>query len=440
MVDLKTKLSLFSLLSKLGVTLLFLIFLPWLVERISLNQADNDLMLKREQTIGLIGEIGIEPFISSDTINEFGSYNILKEEFISLEKTDTVPDLNYINVSDRLIDNEKITYRVLNYTLIIDGQKYLLEIGKSLASIKNARKNITSIILLFMVLIIMITLATDIQFTRAVLKPLYRITEKLKGISVPATFDKTPIKTNTLDFVNLDKVLTDLMAQINESFRKEKEITVNISHELLTPVSVIRSKLENILLSDKVYPETAGRIEESLKTLLRLQGLVNSLLLIARIESKQYLMEDSFSAKELLDDIIGELYPISEDKGVGLIKENIDDFLVVKANRSLIFSMFYNVINNGVKNTPQEGKVTVKGYPVKNGFRVIITDTGRGMSNDQLNDLFSRFRGGRRNNEDGTGIGLAIAKSIADLHGIQISVVSELEGGTEFSFFFLGNS
>ena len=139
MKDLKAKLAFFNLFSKVGVAVLFLIFLPWLVERINLRQVDNDLIQKREKTIELIGEIGIEPFISSDTVKTFGSYNILKEEFISIERTDTLPDLNLINISDRIIENERITYRVLNYTLIIDGQKYLIETGKSLGSIVNAR-------------------------------------------------------------------------------------------------------------------------------------------------------------------------------------------------------------------------------------------------------------------------------------------------------------
>ncbi len=68
---------------------------------------DNDLVQKREQIIGLIGRIGIEPFISTDTTVAFGSYNILKEEFVSLEKTDLKEELNDIEVSDRIIEDEE---------------------------------------------------------------------------------------------------------------------------------------------------------------------------------------------------------------------------------------------------------------------------------------------------------------------------------------------
>jgi signal transduction histidine kinase len=436
MIRLKSKLALFNLLSKLVFTSLFLILLPSIIERINLRQVDNDLIRKREKTISLIEKIGIEPFIYSDTSVAFGSYNILKEEFISLERSDIEGELNQIEVSNRIIEDEEITYRVLNYTLIVDGQKYLLEIGKSLLSIQNAQKNIYKIILAFLVFIILATLVTDLQYTRIILNPLEKITNKLKEISSPSKFDRTPVKTNTSDFVGLDNALRDLMIQIDESFQKEKEITVNISHELMTPISVLRSKLENILLQNDIDPETANKIEESLKTLHRLQSLVNSLLLIARIESHQYLRDDTFSIQSLLGEIIDELNPLAEDKEVNLNAEFIRDYVFKEANRSLVFSMFYNVLNNAVKNTDQGGKIIVSGNVVHNGFQVIIADTGKGMNETQMSTIFSRFKTRNIYDEDGTGIGLAIAKSIADFHKIEVSVYSEVKKGTTFSFIF----
>ena len=436
MIRLKSKLALFNLLSKLVFTSLFLILLPSIIERINLRQVDNDLIRKREKTINLIEKIGIEPFINSDTSVAFGSYNILKEEFISLERADVEGELNQIEVSNRIIEDEEITYRVLNYTLIVDGQKYLLEIGKSLASIQNAKKNISRIILAFLVFIILATLVTDLQYTRIILNPLEKITNKLKEISSPSKFDRTPVKTNTSDFVGLDNALRDLMIQIDEAFRKEKEITVNISHELMTPISVIRSKLENILLKSDNDPETANKIEESLKTLHRLQSLVNSLLLIARIESRQYLRDDTFSIRNLLEEIIDELKPFTDDKKVTMTTEFIRDYMFKEGNRSLLFSMFYNVINNAVKNTDQGGKIAVSGNVVRNRYKVIVTDTGKGMDETQMSTLFSRFKTRNVQDEDGTGIGLAIAKSIADFHTIEVSVYSEVEKGTTFSFIF----
>ncbi len=145
---LKTKLSLFNLLSKIAFAALFLLLMPLIIERINLVQIDNSLIQKREQVISQITEIGIEPFIQSDSSDAFGSYNILKEEFIGLERIDTTEDLNYINVAPRLIEDEEIEYRVLNYSFIINDQKYLLEIGKSLESIQYTEKNIRKVMVI----------------------------------------------------------------------------------------------------------------------------------------------------------------------------------------------------------------------------------------------------------------------------------------------------
>ena len=434
------KLALFNLLSKLVFTLLFLLLLPFLIERISLLQVDNELIQEREQVITLISRIGIEPFITSDNGNVFGSYNILKEEFISLERIDLKEDANYIDVSQRLIEGENITYRVLNYSFKVDGNTYLLEVGKSLSSILHTQKNIKKVMLLFLVFIILITFLTDLQYTRQLLRPLDIITNKLKGISNPSIFDKTPVRTTTSDFHHLDNALIELMRHIDQLFQNEKEITVNISHELLTPISVLRSKLENLLIRSDIGSEISTKIEESLKTLHRLQSLVNSLLLIARIESQQYLRDESFSVNEVLHEIISEIIPIAEDAGIIIKEEFENDFHIKSANRSLLFSMFYNILNNAVKNTPSQGEVIVKTTLYENNYTVTITDTGKGMTETQMSTLFSRFKTKVGNNVDGIGIGLAIAKSIADFHGIEILVSSIIMKNTSFSFRFPENS
>jgi signal transduction histidine kinase len=438
MARLRIKLSFFNLLSKLVFTGMFLLVMPYLVERINLIQTDNNLIEMREQVISLVAKVGIEPFLTSETENTFGSYNILKDEFISLERFDSDEDANFIEVSERMIEDEKIIYRVLNYTFKVDNKKYLLEVGKSLESIQHTEKNTRKVMLVFLAFIILITFITDLLYTRRLLRPLDAITRKLKDISDPSKYDKTPVKTTTSDFVRLDNALKELMAHIDELFRKEKEITVNISHELLTPVSVLRSKLENLLMRDDLSPEISARIEESLKTLHRLQSMVNSLLLIARLESRQYLRNETFPVNEVLSEIISELSPIAEDSNILLEKEFNYDFQVSQANRSLLFSMLYNVVNNAVKNTPAGGKVFIKSFNDKGHFKVSVSDTGKGMSEAQLNNLFSRFK--TRTEINGIGIGLAIAKSIADFHSIVITVESVPDKGTVFSFAFPENS
>ena len=440
MTKLKVKLAIFNLLSKMVFALLFLMFMPYIVERINLIQIDNNLIQKREQVLSLISKIGIEPFIASDTGNVFGNYNIFKEEFISLERVDLEGDQSFIEITTRLIEGDVITFRVLNYSFKVEGNMYLLEVGRSLTSILQTQQNIKKVSWMFLISIILVTFLTDLYYTGRLLRPLDKITKKLKGISEPSIFDRRPVRTTTSDFKRLDKALIELMAHIEELFRKEKDITVNISHELFTPVSVIRSDLEILLIRNDLEPAIAEKIEDSLKMLYRLQSLINSLLLIARLESQQYLRDESFSVNELLTEIINEIKPIADDAGIILKKELALDYIFSGANKSLTFSMFYNIVNNAVKNTPQGGNIIIRSYVEGNKFIVTVTDTGKGMTQAQMATLFSRFKTRSGNQVDGTGIGLAIAKSIADFHSVEIIVDSAVSEGTSFSFRFSENS
>jgi len=435
MIRLQTKLTLFNLISKLVFSALFIGFLPLITERIITMQTDRELIGKREEVISLISKAGIEPFITPETDTGFGSYNILKEEFISLERIDLAEDWNFIEVTQRIIDDETIDYRVLNYSLKIDGQTYLLEIGKSLTSIMNAERNIRSVILILLAVFILVTLLADLLFTARVLRPLRIITKRIESTSTPYLSASEPLSTTTEDFIELDRTLREMMQKIEELFRKEKEITVNISHELMTPVSVLRGRLENMLMKKGLDPETENGIDESLKTLHRLKVLINSLLMISRIERKQYLKEDSIKISELLGEVRDELLPIAADAGVSVSMQCAGDFIFRNANRSLLFSMFYNVVNNAVKNTPAGGMIDINAAVNDGKPEVSVSDTGKGMTPLQLEDLFSRFKKEISQDENSSGIGLAITKSIADFHNIDIQVLSEPGKGTKFLFF-----
>ncbi len=440
MMKLQTKLALFNLLSKLVFSALFIGFLPLIIERINIRQTDNELIDKREEVIDLISEVGIEPFMTSDTNDGFGSYNILKEEFISLERVDLSQEWNFIDVTQRLIEDEAIDYRVLHYSFRVDGEPYLLEIGQSLSSITYAGRNIRNVILIFLAIFIAVTLLSDLFYTSRILRPLRVITGRLKETTSPSSVSADPVRTSTEDFIQLDRTLREMMKKIDDLFRKEKEITVNISHELMTPVSVLRSKLENMLLSENLDPVIETGIEESLRTLHRLKTLVNSLLMIARIESRQYLKEDIVEIGALIKEVTDEISPVADDSGVEIIINCNRNYILSHSNRSLLFSMFYNVVNNSVKHTPAGGRIEISGTEGEGRFEVSVCDTGRGMTPEQLDRLFSRFSTRLEPGGDSTGIGLAITKSIADFHDIPVRVLSEPDKGTKFFFFFPGIS
>lgn len=435
MIKLRYKLGLFNVLSKFLFGAVFVLLMPAILERINTLQTDNELINKRERVIDLIERWGVEFFLEDVENDTYGSYNILREEYISLERVELEEHWNFIEVTRRNIEDEIIDYRVLNYTFLIDGEMYLLEIGKSLSSIHKTEKNITKLMWLFLLVFVLISSITDISFATFIIRPLERINQKLKKTSTPAQFDTTLVRTSTTEFIQLDQTLNELMQKINELFRKEKETTSNISHELLTPISVLRGKLENLMLQKDLSNESLQKTEEALKTLHRLKTMVNSLLMIARVESHQYLKEDTFFAEELMEEVLEELSPMAEDKNITFHSHFDLKIKFEHANRALLFNMFYNIVNNAIKYTQSNGVISLATFRQNNYSVLKISDNGPGMNEIQLQNLFTRFKNTAKHKNSGTGIGLAISKTIADFHGIQIQVKSTETKGTEFFFY-----
>lgn len=435
MLKLRYKLALFNVLSKAAFGLAFVILMPVLLERINTIQTDNELIGKREQVIDLIGEWGLD-ILPGTYDATFGSYNILKEEYISLEPAADSLLWNFIEVAYRQVEEEIIEYRVLNYTFFIDGENYLLEIGKSLTSIRVAERNIRRITLFLLILFVLVTMVSDISFGARVVRPIEKIAWRLKKSAASLSYEHTKDVSNTSEFAYLDQAISDLMDKIRELFRKEKDITANISHELLTPLMVLRSKLENISMQANLDEETLIKIEESLKTLHRLKTMVNSLLLIARVESHQYLRNEKVNVHKVLDEIAEELLPMAEDKNIALETNLSGDDTFNKANTSLIFAMFYNVVNNAIKFTPTGGNVKISAAREKDQLVVSIADTGPGMDKAQQERLFQRFKKGQSGKDQGSGIGLAIAGTIAAFHQIRIVIKTSPGNGSTFFFNF----
>jgi signal transduction histidine kinase len=437
MIKLRYKLGLFNLVSKILFGILFLASMPLILERINTEQTDNELIGKREQVLEIIAEWGVESFLSDDQESSFGSYNILKEEYISIEKVNLDENWNFIEITNRLIEDEIIDYRVLNYSFLVDDEMYLLEIGKSLKSIKQTEKHIRTFTLIFLLVFILVSFISDLTYVRTLTSPLEKITDRLKKTLSPAGYGMSGhLPTNTYEYAYLDRTLSELMRKLDLLIQNEKQVTSNISHELLTPVSVLRSKMENMLALPHLDPEVEIKLEESLKTLHRLKTMVKSLMMIARLESQQYLKEDSFNVKDIIDEVLEELSPISEDKEVTIVKQLNAAINISAANRSLFFIMIYNVINNAVKFTPPKGVITITTEMISSKPNLKVSDTGEGMDKTQLDELFSRFKKKSATDEKGNGLGLAITKSIAEFHNIPVTVSSNRNIGTQFSFFF----
>lgn len=430
-LKLKSQLAIFNAFSKALIITLLVFLIPWLVSEISIKETDEILVQKLDQVFELVDSLGINSYIDMDAeYKAFGSYNILKEEFISIEpiKNDTL--INIIQFSERNIEDEIVDYRVLSYSIEENGNNYVIEIGKSISTIYRFEQNLKRFAFLFLIVIISLTFLFDLSFIQYLLKPFDKIVKKLKSTNHPSSFNYNSVKTSTWDFEYLDETIHSLMRKIETAFNDERDYISNVSHELLTPVSIIQSKLDNILNESNLSDEDMLKIFESKKTLRRLTNLVRTLLMMSRIENEEYILTEEVNINNTITKVIEEIEDRIEAKELELIIDLKATDFVMNGNENLLFTLFYNFINNAIRYTEQ-GHIKIVSYKKDNNFIVEITDTGIGIQKEKIPDIFSRFKNSSET-KDSYGLGLALSKKICDYHNINVKVLSESGKGSSF--------
>jgi two-component system, OmpR family, sensor histidine kinase ArlS len=435
-VKLLSKLTLFITLSKLAIVGLFVFILPYLVERIASIYTNNTLREQKKKVLDIVSRDGVDYYLQGE--ESYGSYTMLKEEYIALEPADNFVKLDTIQTTQRIIESDTLNYRVLSHTFRIGDNSYLLEIGKTTASISQYSRPLQLIALYVLISLVLITIVIDLLFTHSLLKPLGNIIRtKLLNQKFPFNHNIPPVKTSTSDFKYLDNSLIELMEQINEAFEKEREFTANASHELMTPISILQNKLENLMLHEDVNEPVQEKLVEMMRTLNRLKKIVHSLLLISRIDNAQFVKSDSVSVRELIDDIQEEMEQRFEEKTIAFSQQITSNVVLQNVNKDLLFQMLYNLVNNAIKYNKSEGRILIsEGSSGSGSFSLVIEDTGIGINEQELPLIFNRFKKANYSEGVGFGLGLSIVKSIADFHAIDIDVASKLDEGTTFTISF----
>lgn len=437
-MKLKTKLTLFNAISKLVIVVLFVLLVPLLIKRISRNYVDNNLIKQQKKFLQIVRNQGIKNYIPDG--ETYGSYYLpLKEEYLTIE-TDTVPGhkIDTIKNERRLVEQDTIEYRILSHTFEIGKHKYLLEIGKSVATLDDTSAPLQNIAFVVLIGMILLTILADLFYTNRVLNPLGHIIKtKLIGQKFPNFGSYKEVKTSTSDFQYLDISIHKMIETIEAAFQKEREFISNASHELMTPISILQSKIENMFDREDVADDLKVRLLEMQKILNRLKSITKTLLLISQIENEQFLKEDQISINQLLQEVYDEISIRLTDKNLTFDILVPEDVTLVNVNRFLLFNLFFNLVNNAIKYNKPDGEIVITTELEGGNLVVNITDTGTGISAEDMPLIFNRFKKVRQSmQQDSFGLGLPIVKSIATFHDIKIEVDSVKNVGSNFRLIF----
>jgi signal transduction histidine kinase len=435
---LELKLALIGAISKLIIFLILFTVVQQTIDSLALEHTDRDLIKKKDKALSIIKKIGIKTYLDAEQDSVFASYNILKDEYITITlDPNGKHEEGTFSQEARIIEGEEFDFRILNYNFVIDHQQYSLEIGKNIQLIYNLDKTIKNISVSIILIVLVITILFDLGIYKYLLHPLNQmIIPKLKTVDNPESFEYTEIDSSTSDFVYLNTTINELMHKVNEILKNQRKFIGDVSHELFTPISVMQSKLDNLLVSGKLPAKTVEMIMDQQKQLIRLQHIIKALLLISRIENDQYAKNDKVNLHELVEEIVANIEERAHITNISLENRISKDTYLSNVNKYLIYILLFNLVSNAIKYNKDGGSVQVYDEQGESNLLVVVKDNGIGIAMENLDLIFKRFKRMESTKEEGQGLGLSIVSSIAAFHDVTIEVKSQPGEGSKFIISF----
>jgi two-component system sensor histidine kinase QseC len=266
---------------------------------------------------------------------------------------------------------------------------------------------------LYLFLIAVVILINNFVLQR-LWQPFYSFLNQLKNYRIGSNARFPEVTTRTKEFIDLQKAVTILLQQNIETYEQQKQFIGNASHELQTPLAIVTNKLELLIEKGNLSSDQAEGIAEIMSIIDRLVRLNKSLLLLTKIENKQFLDNRIISLNELVKQSVNDLEEIAEFMEIGIhVSEQAD--VAIEMDRSLATIIVSNLLRNALFHNVSGGSVKVD--IVKNG--IIVSNTGITTPLD-AEKIFTRFYKSE-SDQNGSGLGLTIVKAICDLYGFSIS-------------------
>jgi signal transduction histidine kinase len=295
--------------------------------------------------------------------------------------------------------------RALVTSALIDGVNRKIVIMESKVETEDLIQIIFFITIGVILSLLLVLFIVNRFFLNRLWQPFYNILGQLKGFSLTGNKEIEGTPSRTDEFAELNNAVTAMASRVKSDYKDLKTFTENASHELLTPIAVINSKLDSLLQTGD-YNETQSKLlTDVYDAVTRLTRLNQSLLLLVKIENRLVTDEQDIDLKQLIEEKLSELKELFYDKGLELSTSlNIKH---IKASKYLVDILLNNLLSNAIRHSRVNGWVVV----ALDADKLVISNTADGSTlvNDEI---FKRFN--KSSNSEGTGLGLTISKQICD--------------------------
>lgn len=270
--------------------------------------------------------------------------------------------------------------------------------------------------------------------------PISRVIKTSKMIEKGNYRDRVDVKSNIIEINQLTDTINNLASSLENQEILRKRLTGDVAHELRTPLATLQSHMEAMI--DGIWEADAQRLKSCHEEIVRISKLVGDLERLTKYESENMVLnKTSFNLVELIKGIILNFQGQFKAKNIKL-DFNETNAIEIKGDRDKLSQVIINLLSNSLKYTNEGGRVYINVSEENEEVKITIGDNGIGISREDLPYIFERFYRADKSRSrmtGGSGIGLAIAKTIVESHGGSIEVKSELEKGSEFTLRLLKN-
>ena len=304
--------------------------------------------------------------------------------------------------------NEIDRFRGLSRVIKVNGENYLLTVETNIEETEETAIAIAILTFLFFLILVVGFLILNKRLSVKLWQPFRNTLTKLKTFNLNSQNKISFEESKILEFEELNVALNKLIEHTISVYKSQKEFTENASHELQTPLAIIKNKLDILLQKEALTDRQYQIIEDINKALTRVSRINKNLLLLAKIENQQFDESETINLSELSEECLEQLKEHFSTKELS-VHTSIEKDCVVTGNRVLIEVLINNLLLNSIKHSSQKGIVEVK--LSQSGF--IISNSG--TTTLEKEHLFKRFKKSSEESS-GSGLGLSIVEQICKRH------------------------
>jgi heavy metal sensor kinase len=335
-----------------------------------------------------------------------------------------------------------VPVRVMSSVVTLQGERYYVQLATTLGAFYLALDRFRQLMFWLIPLMIAVASAGGYWLSGRALLPVGRVIEDARSISVQDMSRRLLVPSTHDELQRLSETLNDLLARMELAFRRITRFTADASHELRAPIALIRGTAEVALLQQRNGETYRAALRDILSEAERTSKLIEDLLTMARADSgASRLAMEPVDLSEPLLEACSQPAALAESKGVHF-EPNVPGStatMVAVGDRDALRRLFLILLDNAVKYTLPGGSVRIELAQSDDETRVTVRDTGIGIAPEDLEHIFERFYRAdkaRQRDSGGAGLGLSIARWIADAHHAGIQVESALNCGSAFHVIF----